>query len=129
MSDVRIIPLGVGEAFTALHYTTCLALGVDDAWLLIECPHPIRKMLREASTAAGIPLDLDADQRRRAQPPPRRPLLGLEDYGFYSHFVLGRRARLLTHPETLGGLWPGLLAAGMARDARAARPSTCRRNA
>ena len=28
MSEVRLIPLGVGEAFSALHYTTCLALGV-----------------------------------------------------------------------------------------------------
>ena len=37
MSEVRLIPLGVGEAFTARYYTTCLALGVDGAWLLIEC--------------------------------------------------------------------------------------------
>ena len=59
MSIVRLLPLGVGEAFTARHYTTCMALGVDDDWLLIECPHPIRKMLREASTAAGLPFDLD----------------------------------------------------------------------
>ena len=27
MSFVRLIPLGVGEAFTARHYTSCLALG------------------------------------------------------------------------------------------------------
>ena len=30
MNTVRLIPLGVGEAFAARHYTTCLALGVGD---------------------------------------------------------------------------------------------------
>ena len=30
MSNVVLIPLGVGEAFTAMHYTSCLALGVDE---------------------------------------------------------------------------------------------------
>ena len=45
MPEVRLIPLGVGDAFSARHYTTCLALGVDDSWLLIDCPHPVRKML------------------------------------------------------------------------------------
>ena len=74
MSDVRLIPLGVGEAFTALHYTTCLALGVDDAWLLIDCPHPVRKMLREASDAAGGPARPRPVSGVARSPPPRRPL-------------------------------------------------------
>ena len=54
MSTVLLIPMGVGEAFTARHYTSCLALGMDDHWLLIDCPHPVRKMLREGSIAAGL---------------------------------------------------------------------------
>ena len=59
MTTLRLIPLGVGEAFTARHYTSCLAIGADDDWMLIDCPHPVRKMLVEGSNAAGIPLDLD----------------------------------------------------------------------
>ena len=55
MSTVRLIPMGVGEAFSARHYTSCLAMGADDQWLLIDCPHPLRKMLREGSIAAGLP--------------------------------------------------------------------------
>src|SRR5262249_835007 len=47
MSTALLLPLGVGEAFTSLYYTSCFALGVDDHWLLIDCPHPVRKMLRE----------------------------------------------------------------------------------
>ena len=53
-SRLRLIPLGVGEAFTALHYTSSYALGLDDQWLLVDCSHPIRKMLRDASLASGV---------------------------------------------------------------------------
>ena len=50
MSDVRLIPLGVGGAFTSLYYTTCMALGLGDDWILIDCPHPIRKLIRAEFT-------------------------------------------------------------------------------
>ncbi|SIO40102.1 Ribonuclease BN, tRNA processing enzyme [Singulisphaera sp. GP187] len=114
MSEVRLIPLGVGEAFTASHYTTCLALGVDDAWLLIECPHPIRKMLREATTAAGLPFDLDRVEAIAVSHLHADHCSGLEDFGYYTYFALGRRARLAMHPDVSAKLWNGLLAAGMA---------------
>src|SRR5262249_46270187 len=113
MSDVRLIPLGVGEAFTARNYTTCLALGLDDDWLLIECPHPVRTLLRDASQAVGIPLERDrvggfALSRLHAD-----HCSGREDSGFYSYYALGRRAVLAVHPEVGARLWDGLLAAGM----------------
>ena len=113
MNAVRLIPLGVGEAFTARHYTTCLALGVGDDWMLIDCSHPVRKMLREGSTAAGIPLDLDRIHAVAVSHLHADHCCGLEDFGFYSYFVLGRRARLLMHPEVSTRVWDGLLAAGM----------------
>jgi ribonuclease BN (tRNA processing enzyme) len=113
MSDVRLIPLGVGEAFTARHYTTGMALGLGDDWLLIECPHPIRKMLREASLATGIPLDLDRVRGVALSHLHADHCSGLEDYGYYSYYALGRRATLAMHPEASARLWDGLLAAGM----------------
>lgn len=113
MSAVCLIPLGVGEAFTARHYTTCLALGVDDDWLLIECPHPIRKMLREATTAAGRPFDLDRVRGVAISHLHADHACGLEDFGFYTYFALGRRASVLAHPQVAARLWDGLLAAGM----------------
>ena len=110
-----LIPMGVGEAFTARHYTSCLALGVDDDWLLIDCPHPLRKMLREASIAAGLPEPLDIDRFDAAAVTHLHAdhCCGLEDFGYYSFFALGRRAKLLMHPEASARLWDGLLAAGM----------------
>lgn len=113
MADVRIIPLGVGEAFTARHYTTCLAIGAGDAWMLIDCPHPVRKLLREGSHAAGLPLDLDRVLGVALSHLHADHCSGLEDFGFYSHFVLRRRARLLAHAGVAAKLWDGLLAAGM----------------
>jgi ribonuclease BN (tRNA processing enzyme) len=113
MGEVRLIPLGVGDAFSARHYTTCLALGLDDAWLLIECPHPIRKMLREATDAAGLPFDLDRVEAVAVSHLHADHCSGLEDFGYYNYFALGRRARLVMHPEVSARVWDGLLAAGM----------------
>jgi ribonuclease BN (tRNA processing enzyme) len=113
MSDVRLIPLGVGGAFTAQYYTTCLALGLDDDWLLIECPHPIRKLLRDASLACGIPLDLDRVRGVALSHLHADHSSGMEDYGFYTYFALGRRATVAVHPEVSARLWDGLLAGGM----------------
>jgi ribonuclease BN (tRNA processing enzyme) len=114
MSDVRLIPLGVGEAFTSRYYTTCLALGLDDDWLLIECPHPVRKLLREASQATGIPLDLDRVRGVALSHLHADHCSGLEDYGFYCYYVLGRRGLVAVHPDVSARLWNGLLAGGMA---------------
>lgn len=112
-AEVRVIPLGVGEAFTALHYTTCMALGAGDDWMLIDCPHPVRKMLREASQSAGLSLDLDQIHGVALSHLHADHCSGLEDFGYYCHYALGRRARILTHPDVAARLWPGLLSAGM----------------
>jgi len=115
MSTVLLIPLGVGEAFTARYYTSCMVLGVDNDWLLIDCPHPVRKMLREASIGAGLlePLDLDRIHAVAVSHLHADHCCGLEDFGYYSWFALGRRTKLLMHAEASARVWDGLLAAGM----------------
>lgn len=109
-----LLPLGVGDAFSARWYSTCLALRAPEGpWLLIDCPHPIRKMMKEAGDQAGLPLDvadlagvvvthLHADHSS-----------GLEGLGYFAHFVLRRRLPLLAHPAVIARLWEGHLAAGM----------------
>jgi ribonuclease BN (tRNA processing enzyme) len=83
----------------------------DGAWLLLDCPHPIRKVLYDSGTGldvgdllATVVTHLHADHAS-----------GLEGLGFFSHFALGRRARLLAHPDVLRDLWPHHLQAGMGR--------------
>lgn len=115
MSGLAFVALGVGDAFSARYYSSCLAVGAEGAWLLVDCPHPIRKILRESAGTAGVALDvgdfaavvlthLHADHSS-----------GLEGLGYFAHFALGRRARLLAHPEVLAEVWDGHLAAGMRR--------------
>jgi ribonuclease BN (tRNA processing enzyme) len=123
-ADVRIIPLGVGEAFASRNYTTCLALGAGDAWMLVDCPHPVRKMLREGSHAAGQPLDLDRVSGVALSHLHADHCSGLEDFGFYAYYALGRRARLLAHPEVSANLWDGLLSGGMGEDRSVHGPGT-----
>ena len=115
MNKVSLIPLGVGEAFTAQYYTSCIALGIDGDWLLIDCPHPVRKMLREASIDTDLPEPLDLDRIHAVAVSHLHAdhCCGLEDFGYYSFFALNRRAKLLMHPDASARLWDGLLAAGM----------------
>ncbi len=116
MPEVRLIPLGVGDAFSARHYTTCLALGVDDSWLLIDCPHPVRKMWREGSLSAlGEPLDLDRVVGVAITHLHADHASGLEDFAYFNFFVLKRRPLWLAHPDVSAKLWDGLLSAGMGR--------------
>jgi len=113
MPGLRFLPLGTGDAFSARWYSSCLALEAEGAWLLVDCPHPIRKMMAEASASAGVSLDvgdlsgvvvthLHADHAS-----------GLEGLGYFFHFALRRPAPLLAHPDVVNRLWAGHLAAGM----------------
>ena len=122
MNPVSIDPPGSrrGVHRPPLHHLP--GLGVDDDWMLIDCPHPVRKMLVEGSAAAGIPLDLDRISCRGGQPPARGPRLR------------PGRLRLSTRTSCWGagpgcscirrsppGVWNGLLAAGMEFSPGAAR--------
>ncbi len=115
MAGMRFVCLGTGDAFSALRYSSSLAVGADDAWLLIDCPHPIRKILRESGSSAGVALDvadidavvlthLHADHAS-----------GLEGFAFYCHFALNRPAVVLAHPEVAADLWDHHLQATMGR--------------
>src|SRR5262245_33112489 len=110
---MRFVPLGVGDAFTALYYSSCLAIEHEEHILLVDCPHPIQKMLREARESSGLPLagerivavaltHLHADHAS-----------GLEGLAYWSYFYLQRKLKLLVHPAVAHRLWEGHLAAGM----------------
>ncbi len=106
---LSLIPLGVGDAFSALHYSACLALQAEGKWLLVDCPHPIRKMLRENGRRAGAPnLDVGSFEGLVLTHLHADHASGIEGWGFFHHFVLRRRAIVLTHPWVARDLWPGL---------------------
>lgn len=113
MTQLSIIPLGVGDAFSALYYSSCLAIGADDKWLLIDCPHPIRKMLKEASDSSGVKLDVGNFSAIALTHLHADHASGLEGFFYFSRFVLQRQPVLLAHREVLERVWPDHLAAGM----------------
>jgi ribonuclease BN (tRNA processing enzyme) len=107
------IPLGVGDAFSALHYSSCVAVEAEGRWLLVDCPHPIRKILREGSAPSGAGLDVGSFDAVLVTHVHADHCSGLEGLGFFAHFVLRRRMRLLAHPKVADGLWNGRLSGGM----------------
>jgi ribonuclease BN (tRNA processing enzyme) len=110
---MSFVPLGVGDAFSALHYSSGLAVEADDRWLLVDCPHPVRKVLREGALGAGISLDVGSFEAVVVTHLHADHCAGLEDLAYFSRFVLGRRPKLVAHPEVLARVWEGRLAGGM----------------
>jgi ribonuclease BN (tRNA processing enzyme) len=111
--SLSFITLGVGDAFSALHYSSCLAVEAEGQVLLVDCPHPIRKMMREASLSSGVPLDADRVTAVALTHLHADHSSGLEGLGYFSFFVLKRKLELLAHPSVTRRLWEGHLAAGM----------------
>lgn len=109
--SLSFVPLGVGDAFSALYYSSCLLVEHDGRRLLVDCPHPIRKMLHEAKDNSGADIgDIDGVLLTHLH---ADHCSGLEGFGYFARFVLGKKARLWAHPSVLERLWDGHLAAGM----------------
>lgn len=113
MATFRLLPLGVGDAFSARYYSSTFALETEGQWLLVDCPHPIRKLMREASTTAGLALDVGQIQAVVLTHLHADHASGLEGIGFFSRYILGRRMPLITLPAIGAEVWPRHLAASM----------------
>jgi ribonuclease BN (tRNA processing enzyme) len=116
----RFVPLGVGDAFSARYYSTCLALlvgrdtagGHEDVWL-VDCPHPIQKMLAEAQRASAERLDPSRVRGVLLTHLHADHCSGLEGLAYWMRFYRQRKLELVAHPEVIARLWEGHLAAGM----------------
>jgi ribonuclease BN (tRNA processing enzyme) len=113
-SPLHIVALGTGDAFSAARYSASLLVGYEGRWLLIDCPHPIRKMLREATGRGGVsPVDIGDLEGCVLTHLHADHASGVEGLGFFGRFALGRRIDLYAHQEVVRDLWLGHLAAGM----------------
>jgi ribonuclease BN (tRNA processing enzyme) len=110
---LSFVPLGVGDAFSRRYYSSCLAVWADEGGpILVDCPHPIRKILADASSDT-MALDLGDIQWVVLTHLHADHVSGLEGYLFFSRFHLGRRGKIAASGEVLRRLWPDSLAAGM----------------
>src|SRR5262249_4805323 len=110
---MQFVPLGVGDAFSELRYSSSLAVEQDGALLLVDCPHPMLKMLREARAASGLALAPDRIVGIALTHLHADHASGLETFAYFFHFALRRRLPLVAHSDVLARLWDGHLAAGM----------------
>src|SRR5512142_1363515 len=99
--SMHFVPVGVGDAFSALHHSSAVAVEADGRRLLVDCPHPIRKVLRDASLRSGLALDVGSFDAVVLTHLHADHCSGLEDYAYYFRFVLRRRPVLAAHPRVL----------------------------
>jgi ribonuclease BN (tRNA processing enzyme) len=84
-------------------------LEAEDQQILIDCPHPIRKILHEAHAGVDVP-DIEAVVITHLHADHSS---GVEGFGYFNYFTLGRRAHLVAHPAVSERHWSAHLAAGM----------------
>ena len=116
MSDLHFVPLGVGDAFSAKYYSSSILVESRGFRLLVDCPHPIRKMLSENTGKAPIGnvdvADIDAVLLTHLH---ADHCSGLEGLIYFNHYRLGRKTRLYMHPIVREHLFDGCLGSGMDR--------------
>ncbi len=111
MSKFKFLVLGVGDAFSAKYYSSSLLLQFEESYLLIDCPHPIRKIITEASENQ---LDIDSVDAVALTHLHADHSSGLEGFAYYKKFFnQGKKPTLIAHPDVLEFLWKGKLLASM----------------
>lgn len=113
MSDLRLLCLGTGDAFSAQYYSSCFALECDGHWLMVDCPHPIRKIVREGALAAGAAFDVSKIDAVVLTHLHGDHVSGLECLGYYFRYILGRSLVVYTHADVAQSLWSGVLSGSM----------------
>jgi ribonuclease BN (tRNA processing enzyme) len=107
------VPLGVGDAFSARHYTFCIALEAEGRWWLVDCPHPLRKIVREGMSKAGLDLDvLDFEGVLQTHLHGDHSS-GLEGLGYLHWFLKGSPAPIAATDAVIAPLWEQSLKASM----------------
>lgn len=106
---MKVTALGTGDAFSADRYSSCLLIETGTSRVLVDCPHPIRKVLKESTGGRVDVGDIDAVILTHLH---ADHASGVEGFAWFCRFVLGRPMRLFAHEAVLAGLW-GQLQASM----------------
>lgn len=107
---LSVLPLGVGDAFSAVHHPTCMLVSRyqtpawDDELVLIDCPQSIRKMMREADDGRFHGLDLHRIHTLILTHLHTDHASGLETLAAFFKIAVGRKLRLVALPEVLDGV-------------------------
>ncbi|MBK07462.1 MAG: MBL fold hydrolase [Deltaproteobacteria bacterium] len=113
MSRFSVVPLGVGDAFSTRYYSSCLLLEAKGTKMLIDCPHPIRKIFKESTASLEEPVDVGDIDTVLLTHLHADHCSGVEGFAFFSFFVLKKKVHLVGAPVAVQDLWNKHLAAGM----------------
>jgi ribonuclease BN (tRNA processing enzyme) len=102
---MRITALGTGDAFSATRYSSCLLVEHDGTRLLVDCPHPIRKVLRESTHGRVDVGDIDGVVLTHLH---GDHASGLEGFAWFCRFALQRPMTLWAHPAVAAHVWEQL---------------------
>jgi ribonuclease BN (tRNA processing enzyme) len=110
------LPLGIGDAFSSLDYYTSMAIFGGQTVCLVDCPDPIRKILRERTSETERPLDLKHIDHVLLTHLHGDHCNGLETLLFYRRFVAEAPPPTIHMlREVADALWKGRLAMSMQR--------------
>ena len=115
VDNFSFLVLGTGDAFSAYNYSSSILVESGGQSLLLDCPHPIRKILREASSAESHIIDISDISAILLTHLHADHVSGLEGFAFYSPFALQRKTQLIAHPDILNGIWENSLQVGMSQ--------------
>lgn len=126
---MRVLILGVGDAFTERGFGTSAVIEGPDGLLLLDCPDLVHRALREASQTSGWKVDTDRIDDILITHLHGDHCNGLESFGF-ARLVSRlqqrneRLPRLHTHPAAAARVWERLAPAMDAPLHEGGRPST-----
>ncbi len=110
---LRIVITGSGDAFSSQHYGSSAVVLGPLGHVLIDCPDPIHRALREAREKSGLPLDVPSVLDVIITHLHGDHVNGLEAFGF-THWLLRRqeparpRPRVHAAPPVMERLWQRL---------------------
>lgn len=110
---LEILPVGVGDTFSAKHNTTALLIRYESEYLAVDCPDTYLRVLSQAAATAGWPT-LPTDVNRLLLTHVHGDHMnGLEGFAFYKHFIENKQLALVAVPEVRKSIWEPRLQASM----------------
>ena len=102
-SRMRVLILGVGDAFTRSHFNTSALIQAPQGYVLLDCPALIHRVLRESTGPAGWNVQLDDIQDIIITHLHGDHTGGNEAFGKNSHIIAHKNVRKRLSTQTRGG--------------------------